>query len=129
MNEKRNFTRVDFKIHATVAFQGRTLSGEVENISLRGAFIRNVCVPLHSTAKIGIRLDSGIPDVVIRADAVAVRSVEEGTGFEFNRIDVDSFTHLRKIVSYAVCDGDAVIGEFASYIDHRLQEEELEEKK
>lgn len=129
MSEKRNFTRVDFTIHATVASEGRTLSGEVENISLRGVFIKHIHLPINSVATIGIRLDAGKPDVVIRAEAVAVRSVEEGTGFEFNRIDVDSFIHLRKIVSYAICDGDTIIGEFASYIDHKLQEEEQEERK
>ena len=125
--EKRNFTRVDFTIHARLTVDGRTFDGEVGNISLRGIFIRNLTtVPVGTEADITISLSSVQPDIAINIVAVAVRSAEEGTGFEFSKVDVESFTHLRNIVSYASCD-ENIMEEFVTYLDHKLHGDQEKE--
>lgn len=122
--EKRNFTRVDFTIHARLTIDGGTFDGEVGNISLRGIFIRNIAaIPIGTQADISISLSSIQPDIAINIQAVAVRSTAEGTGFEFCRVDVESFTHLRNIVSYASSD-ENIMEEFVTYLDHKLHEDE-----
>lgn len=126
---KRQFTRVGFKIYAAVTFEGATFEGRVDNISLHGVYITEVTdLPAGSPAEICITLNPMEPEVVIRVTGVVVRSGSEGTAFEFNRMDVDSFIHLRKLVSYAICDGDTIMGEFASYVDHRLHEQRDDEE-
>ena len=122
--EKRNFTRVGFTICAHLTIDGKTVEGEVGNISLRGIFIKGLSgVSVGTPAEINIGLSSIQPEIAINIQAMAVRSVAEGTGFEFSKVDVESFTHLRNIVSYASCD-ENIMEEFVSYLDHKLHEKE-----
>jgi hypothetical protein len=119
--DNRRFTRVGFTINASITIEGTTFTAEVENLSLHGLFVKNDRhIPLGTRADIAISLTGIQPEIVIRLKSVAVRSVAEGTGFEFESVDVNSFIHLRNIVAYARGDQDAVMAEFAQFAEHNL---------
>ena len=49
-----------------------------------------------------------------------VRVEPDGLGFQFAKIDVDSFTHLRSIIAYQKGDGDAIMEEFIDYVEENI---------
>jgi hypothetical protein len=116
--EKRRFTRVDFVINALVKYDATAFRGEVENLSLHGIFIKtDQRMPLDTTADITICLAELEPEILINLSAKAVRIDDGGIGFKFDRIDVDSFTHLRSIISYRKGDADSVMNEFTDFLE------------
>ena len=116
--EKRRFTRVDFTINALVQYGEHSFRGEVENVSLHGILIRtDQPMPLGTRADITICLSEMEPQILIQLSAVAVRTTENGIAFQFDRIDIDSFTHLRSIISYQKGDADAVMDEFSDFVE------------
>lgn len=122
--EKRRFSRVDFTVKALVAAGDTAFRGEVDNLSLHGMFIKtDQRLPLGAAAEITIGLAEVQPEIVIHVSATVARETPEGLGFEFGKIDVDSFTHLRSIISYQKGDADAVMDEFINYVEHKYADE------
>jgi PilZ domain len=119
---KRRFTRVEFAIGAVIEFDGEAFEGRVENISLRGIFIRtDRRVPLGTYVDITINLYSLEPDRGVMLHARSARVDDEGVGFEFHAMDSDSFAHLYGIVSYVSGDHDAVLDEFAGFAQQNIR--------
>ncbi len=122
--EKRRFSRVDFTVKALVAAGDTAFRGEVDNLSLHGIFIKtDQRLPLGTEVDITIGLAEVEPEIVIHVQATVARHTEEGIGFEFGKIDVDSFTHLRSIISYRKGDADVVMDEFINYVERKYAEE------
>jgi PilZ domain-containing protein len=116
--EKRRFTRVDFVINALVKYDATAFRGEVENLSLHGIFIKtDQSMPVGTTADITICLAEMEPEILINLSARVVRVGDGGIGFKFDRIDLDSFTHLRSIISYRKGDADSVMTEFTDFLE------------
>ena len=123
--DKRRFTRVDFTINALVKYDETSFRGEVDNLSLHGIFIKtDRDVPLGTQADIIICLTEMQPEIVISLTAKAIRSVAGGVGFQFDRIDVESFSHLRSIISYRKGDADTIMNEFAEFVEQNIHNEE-----
>src|SRR6266568_2540522 len=116
--EQRRFSRVDFVINALVKYDDTAFRGEVENLSLRGIFIKSDRVlEIGTPAEITIGLTSVEPEIVIQVDATVVRVEEGGIGFQFAKLDVDSFSHLRSIISYRQGDADSIMDEFVDFME------------
>lgn len=121
MEKQRRFTRVDFTVNALVKGEGTAFRGEVANLSLHGIFIKiDQHLPIGSPAEITICLTEVQPEVVIHVNAAVVRVEPDGLGFQFAKIDVDSFTHLRSIIAYQKGDGDAIMEEFIDYVEENI---------
>ncbi len=122
--EKRRFSRVDFTVKALVAAGATAFRGEVDNLSLHGIFIKtDQRLPVGTEANITIGLADVEPEIVIHVAAAVARLTPEGIGFEFGKIDVDSFTHLRSIISYRKGDADIVMDEFINYVERKYADE------
>ncbi len=122
--EKRQFSRVDFTVKALVAAGTTAFRGEVDNLSLHGIFIKtDQRLPLGTESVITIGLADVEPEIVIHVTATVARHTPEGIGFEFGKIDVDSFTHLRSIISYRKGDADIVMDEFINYVERKYADE------
>ncbi|GAB7026677.1 PilZ domain-containing protein [Geotalea toluenoxydans] len=118
MVNNRNFSRVSFAIDALVTQAEITIKGEVRNISLQGLYIEpDGKLDAGLPVDVSIQLSGTTPEVAIKATGSVVRVDENGIGIKFSKIDVDSFAHLRNVVSYQCGDGDKVIGEFFKYLD------------
>jgi len=121
--EKRRFSRVDFTVKALITAGTTVFRGEVDNLSLHGIFIKtDQRLPLGSAAEITIGLAEVEPEIVIHVTATVARHTPDGLGFEFGKIDVDSFTHLRSIISYRKGDADIVMDEFINYVERKYSE-------
>jgi hypothetical protein len=118
--EKRELTRVAFDIEATIDYQERSFSGKVDNLSLKGMFIVTTeKVKLHDPIQITIHLAGETSDLEIKLNGTVVRMTDEGIGIQFDKVDLDSFIHLRNIVAYNSGDEDKVMDEFFTFVNHK----------
>jgi Tfp pilus assembly protein PilZ len=118
--EKRELVRVAFDIEAIIKYEGRTFSGKVDNLSLKGMFIQtSEKFKLYDTIQITIHLAGETSDLEINLNGLIVRTTEQGIGIQFEKVDLDSFIHLRNIVAYNSGDEDKVMDEFCTFINHK----------
>ena len=117
MQDKRHFSRVGFKVSALLQAEGIALTGEVKDVSLRGLyFVTEELIPVGTPVEITIYLSASEPPIVINVKGVVARLVPGGIGCAFDKMDVDSFTHLRSIISYQGGDESKVMSEFTEYV-------------
>jgi len=117
--EKRHFSRVEYHVHAVISCDGETIQADVENLSLKGMLVHSDRqLPLGRMADITISLSDVSPPIVIRLKGEVVRSQNWELGFNFERIELDSFMHLRNIVAICKGDADSVMDEFIDFVAH-----------
>jgi hypothetical protein len=104
----RKFSRVLFNIEANVKFGAQQFVGKVENLSLRGMFLStNEKLVIGDEVEIAIALNDH-PENKLEIDGRAVRIAENGIGFMFDKIDLDSYAHLKHIVEFNTDDVDRI---------------------
>ena len=122
MDDNRKFSRVDFTIEALLKHGDVAIKGEVKNISLRGVFVETAeTVPLGTALDVTIYLTEMPPYIAINVKGNVVRTGDGGIGVKFDKIDVDSFAHLRSIISHKYGDADKIMDEFFDSLDGRGQ--------
>lgn len=110
--ERRTNTRVRFRAHAGVDWHGQRVPGEVCNLSLKGMFIRTeVPMQVGDIVGVSLQLTGGNTQLNIDLPGKVVRANEEGVGILFEDLDIDSFAHLRMIVSLNDGDPDKILNE------------------
>jgi hypothetical protein len=117
MQEKRNFSRVDFKVSALLQAEGEVLKGEVKDLSLHGLYLAtDQLLPIGTPVEITIYLSATDEPVVINVSGTVARLMPGGVGCSFDKMDVDSFAHLRSVISYQSGDESKVMAEFAEFV-------------
>lgn len=117
----RKFSRVSFRVNATIRTAGRQFQGEVENLSMNGMLlVTGEQLAMGEPVEITILLTGSDPEISVNLSGKACRQTENGLGFTFERIELDSYTHLRNIVSYNMKDSEKVMEEIYHAIDEKL---------
>jgi len=120
----RQFSRVKFHMAATIKTAERQFQGNVENLGMRGMFlVTEERLPVGEMVEITITLSGTSPEIPISFDGKVCRVVENGLGFSFEKIDLDSYTHLKNIISYNCDDVEKVMEEICHSIDEKLAAE------
>lgn len=115
--EKRSLSRVCYNIEAAIKYKGMDFKGEVENISLNGMFIKTQKeIPVGEIIEIIMYLTGDTSSLSINLEGIVMRSDEKGIGLQYQKVDLDSFIHLRNIISYNIEDSDKVLDEFLQFI-------------
>jgi len=98
-NDKRKFTRIPFTANAQLTNTEGQWNSELVDVSLQGVLINR---PQNWSAEIGqhfmVKLNIEDSDIDIRMDAVVAHQEEGKVGFQCKHIDLDSITHLRRLV-------------------------------
>jgi len=116
MQEKRSFSRVGFRVTALLQSDEVVLKGEVKDVSLHGLYLEtDRQLPMGTPVEITIYLTDTSDPVVINVSGSVARNMEDGIGCVFEKIDVDSFAHLRSVLSYQTGDESKVMAELAAY--------------
>ncbi len=119
MIEKRKFSRVDFKKEVEIFVNGVKYLGEIENLSLKGAYIKTShSLQIDDQVEIIIHLTANT-DLNVNLKGKVLRLTADGAGVIFDRIDFDSFSHLRNIIAYNFGDDDLVMEEFFNSINNK----------
>ena len=100
--ERRQFSRVIFHTKCHLTFQNKRYFGDLIDISLKGALIKNTddC-PIKSgdDCQFEFKLDG----IVLNFEAILVYFKENQLGIKFGSIDFESMTHLRRLIELNIC--------------------------
>ncbi|MEI6206111.1 MAG: PilZ domain-containing protein [Desulfuromonadales bacterium] len=117
----RKFSRVQFKVEATIKAGERQFRGGVENLSMTGMFlITDERLADDEAVDITIILTGTSPPISVNFNGRVSRVVTNGLGFVFEKIDLDSYMHLKNIVAYNIDDAEKVMEEICHSIDEKL---------
>jgi Tfp pilus assembly protein PilZ len=113
----RKFSRVDFRIVATVKQGAKQFAGEVKNLSLQGMFLAtDQTLQVGDTAVVSVALDDQ-PENEVLVDVKVTRATEGGIAFSFDKIDSDSYIHLKNLVALNSGDDRKIQEEIDSSLD------------
>lgn len=116
----RKFSRVPFHVSAVVTSAGRRFQGRVNNLSMNGMFLETVeRLPEGEVAELVISLEGSEPEVAVSFLGRVSRVTDQGLGFHFDKIDLDSYTHLRNIIAYNMADAEKVMDEIFTNIEEK----------
>jgi hypothetical protein len=117
----RKFSRVRFRVDATIKTADRQFSGGVDNLSMSGMFmVTDERLPLEERVDITIGLTGTAPQISVNFSGTVSRIDENGMAFTFKKIDLDSYTHLKNIIAYNIDDSEKVMEEIYHSIDEKL---------
>jgi PilZ domain len=89
--DARLFDRVDCKALALVKAGNITIRGEVENLSLKGLFVKTCStIPMDESVDVTIYFLGDSARLSFSLEGKVVRVTDDGIGLSFRRIDVDS---------------------------------------
>ncbi len=110
--ENRYNARVPFHVHAIVKINDRIIDGEVENLSTGGLLFKTAeDLPLNNPVAVKILLYGASSHLALDIAGKVVRKSGAGTAIQFTELDLDSFIHLRNIVTRNA-DEEKIIQEY-----------------
>ncbi len=120
----RKFSRVAFQVLATVSAGSRSFQGKVNDLSMNGVYlVTTERLSMGELVDITISLEGTDPEISVSFAGRLTRIQEDGMGFHFEKIDLDSYTHLKNIIAYNIADPDKVMEEIYSDIEEKLASE------
>lgn len=120
----RKFSRVRFKVGATIRIADRQFNGAVENLSMTGMFLVTN-EPLNEGEKVDITivLTGTLPEIAVNFNGIVTRICDDGVGLTFEKMDLDSYVHLKNIIAYNIDDAEKVMEEIGHSIDEKFASE------
>ena len=117
----RKFSRVKFNVSASIKTADRQFQGSVENLSMNGMFlVTRERLEADETVEIVIFLTGSVPEISVAFSGRVIRATDDGLGFVFDKIDLDSYTHLKNIIAYNIDDSEKVLEEIHQSIDEKM---------
>lgn len=94
---KRRFERTDCQTEAEIRYKGAVIKGEVENLSLKGLFVKtDEKIDVDEQVEISIFFHGADSDLSFSLQANVMRVAEHGLGFHFQKIDVDTLALAKR---------------------------------
>ncbi|WP_285163159.1 PilZ domain-containing protein [Shewanella goraebulensis] len=117
MDERRKFTRTLFAATASITIEGKTYRTDILDLSINGAL---VSTPKGFIANQGkeVALSFLLPesDIVLSMDTILVHKEVNHLGLECHHIDLDSISHLKRIIELNIGDEAILQRELAQLI-------------
>ena len=66
-----------------------------------------------------IVLTGTLPEIAVNFNGIVTRIAEDGVGFAFEKMDLDSYMHLKNIIAYNIDDAEKVMDEIGHSIDEK----------
>lgn len=118
-DDRRQFSRIAFQTPARLAFPERDIDVVVLDISLKGALIR---LPAETVLNVGavctlqIHLNEAETDDMISMETRVAHVEARNAGVLCQTIDLDSVTHLRRLVELNLDDPALLDREFSALV-------------
>lgn len=106
-DERRQYSRIAFHSPAELVFPDRTLNVVILDISLKGALISlpaGTAIENFSVCMLHVHLNAGEINECISMEARVAHSNGDRAGLLCLTIDIDSVTHLRRLVELNLGD-------------------------
>jgi hypothetical protein len=95
--KRRRYERTNCQTEAMLRYKGASIKGEVENLSLKGLFVKtDVKIDMDEQVEVSIYFHGADSDLSFSLQATVIRVAENGLGFNFQKIDVDSLALQKK---------------------------------
>ncbi len=107
VENRRQFTRILFSINAKLIVEDNVYPVSIHDISLNGALVTAIDSELPLKGKFGslsFFLSDGESEVTMHI--AVVHEQDDETGLQCNAIDIDSVTHLRRLVELNLGDNE-----------------------
>ena len=116
--EHRKHRRVPFHAEAIVKCSDTVINGKVENLSMKGMLLNADCeLNEGDMLEITILLTGSSSQLSINLMGNVIRQTDTGMAIAFKEMDLDSFIHLRNVISYNSGDADEVMEEYYQSIE------------
>ncbi len=113
IKNRRDFSRVHFRHEITLyAGNGTKYSGAFDDISLKGMLFHSDPMPSKGTVLTG-HLSIGEVKLGLKGKVVSA-SLDRGAAVRFQDLDVESFSHLRRLMALNMGDSEVIDQEFFS---------------
>ena len=114
--DRRHFNRVGFEADASLVIQGNQVSCQVVDLSLHGALVKMPeGNPLDQTQAYELQIPlSNDKEQVITVSLKLTHQEGPNLGLECQHIDLDSITHLRRLVELNLGDSQLLERDFES---------------
>jgi hypothetical protein len=107
MENRRQFTRILFSIKAELNIEGNTYPVSIHDISLNGALVTAIDSDSSLKGKLGtLQFLLSDKESKVMMNVAVVHEEECETGLQCNAIDIDSVTHLRRLVELNLGDSE-----------------------
>lgn len=114
--EKRVFTRIPLKTKTLVRHGAGTTTGTIQNLSLTGILVESSkALETNKQVKVEILFTGTSSQLSIILDGVVTRNTPKTMAIHFQNMDIDSFFHLRNLISYSTDDMDKVKAQFEKF--------------
>lgn len=104
MENRRQFTRVLFSINASLEVEDNTYPVSIHDVSLNGALVSSTGSEHSLKGKFGTLTFTLDDESEVVMHIAVVHEDEQETGLQCNAIDIDSVTHLRRLVELNLGD-------------------------
>ena len=112
--ERRKFTRIPFDASARIQCAAGTFDSEIIDISLKGALLKrpkDLVLAQGEPAQVVIYGSNN--SFTISISAIIEHLEDEALGLEYSEIDIDSATHLRRLIELNLGDENLLNRELA----------------
>ena len=107
IENRRQFTRILFSIKAELNIENNNYPVSIHDISLNGALVTAVKSTKTLKGKLGtLRFALSDDGSEVIMNIVVVHEEENETGLQCNAIDIDSVTHLRRLIELNLGDSE-----------------------
>jgi hypothetical protein len=116
MKNKRKNSRIPFRVVVTLDFPGQSHEEcETVNLSRKGVCVLGVTGhKVGENCLVSLQLIGSTDHLVLNMKGTVVRVEEGGVALHFYEMDLDSFTHLKKILYYNSEAPDVLDAEFSA---------------
>jgi PilZ domain len=115
--DKRRFRRMDFQAPAVITQESETYSGEVENLSTMGLFVKaQGTFRTDDNALVSIRFSDGANTISVTMPAKIARSTADGVAFHSPHINLYPILHLEHLFIYRKGKPEQLTEDFCEYI-------------
>jgi len=105
MENRRQFTRILFSINAILEVEQQNYPVTIHDISLNGALATMPNLEHSLKGKLGLlHFDLANGESVVEMHIAVVHELNDEVGLQCNAIDIDSVTHLRRLVELNLGD-------------------------
>ena len=116
--ERRQFTRIHFRTNARLRLSDVQADVEVVDISLKGALVRPKAELFATVGDQGtLEISLGQSDSDIRMEVTVAHRKNDQFGLACREIDLDSITHLRRLVELNIGD-ESILNRELSALTH-----------
>lgn len=115
--EHRRFSRVECRAEALIKYKDISFLGEVENLSLKGLFVRtDQRIEVGEPVEVSVFFYGSSANLSFSLRGTVVRESDEGIGINFRKIDIGSVAHTATCDEIDVPEDCSVLSEFRGFV-------------